>query len=129
MNSKRPWIVAGTAALAIAGLGGGIAVAATDGVTADLPGQVELTGTEADSAGSPAASANSPAASANSPAASANSPAASANSPAASANSPARAVQDDDDGGDDDGGGSDDSPDAPAAPQPAPVDGHVPVTG
>lgn len=144
MDRKRPWIVAGTtAALALAGLGAGIAAASDDAPQRDVPGQVELTGVDADSANSPAASANSPSGnsanspsgnSANSPSGnSANSPAGkpsgnSANSPSGnSANSPAGkvagVVQDDDD----DGGGSADSP---GAAQPAaPVQTHVPVTG
>lgn len=100
MEHKRPWIVAGATALAIAGLGTGYAVAG-DGTQSNLPGQIELTGVDADSANSPADSANSPADSANSPAQSANSPA-----------------------------GSSGSADSPAPAQPAaPVQTHVPVTG
>ena len=88
MNKKRPWVVAGVAAVAIAGLGVGMATAGDAG-DPDVPAQVELTDVDQDSANSPADSANSPADSANSPADSANSPADSANSPANSANSPA----------------------------------------
>lgn len=120
MERKRPWIVAGATALAIAGLGTGYAVAGDGSPQSNLPGQIELTGVDADSANSPADSANSPAQSANSPAGSANSPAGSANSPAGKA----RGVAQDDD---DDSGGSADSP-APAQPG-APVKTHVPVTG
>jgi len=121
MERKRPWIVASATALAIAGLGTGYAVAGDGTPQSNLPGQIELTGVDADSANSPADSANSPAGSANSPAGSSGGSAASADSPAGKA----RGVAQDDD--DDDSGGSADSP-APAQPA-APVRTHVPVTG